>query len=163
MPRVTVSLTDSTLIKADEEAKKSNLSRSEYVAKAIESFVTGSNQANLELHNAQLDLNKSQTEVMQLKRQITKLENQIAEKDKAIESKSKDVMQFEEKLNLSYADVMQARQEVAKYELALKSKEDEVSFLRGHVSQLTQSISQLSLKPGEEEIKKKGWSWRFWK
>jgi len=27
---------------------------------------------------------------------------------------------------------------------------------------LTQSISQLSLKPGEEEIKKKGW-WQFWK
>jgi hypothetical protein len=24
------------------------------------------------------------------------------------------------------------------------------------------SISQLSLKPGEEEIKKKGW-WQFWK
>jgi len=162
MPRVTVSLTDSILIKADEEAHKSGLSRSEYVAKAIESFVTGSNQANLELHNAQLELNKSQTEVMQLKRQIAKFDNQIAEKDKAIESKAKDVMQVEVKLNLSYADVMQARQEVAKYESALKSKEDEVSFLRGHVAQLTQSISQLSLKPGEEEIKAKHW-YQFWK
>ena len=30
------------------------------------------------------------------------------------------------------------------------------------VPQLTQSISQLSLKPGDEEIKKKGW-WQFWK
>jgi hypothetical protein len=40
--------------------------------------------------------------------------------------------------------------------------EGEVSFLCGHVAQLTQSISQLSLKPGEEEIKKKGW-WKFWK
>ncbi len=28
-----------------------------------------------------------------------------------------------------------------------------------HIEQL---ISQLSLKPGEEEIKKKGW-WQFWK
>jgi hypothetical protein len=26
-----------------------------------------------------------------------------------------------------------------------------------HLSQLTQSISQLALKPGEEEIKKRGW------
>ncbi len=162
MPRVTVSLADSILIKADEEAHKSNLSRSEYVAKAIESFVTGSNQSILELHNAQLELNKSQTEVMQLKRQITKLDNQLLEKDKVIESMSKDVMQADEKLNLSYADVMQARQEVAKYELALKSKEDEVSFLRGHVAQLTQSISQLALPPSQEEAKKKGW-WRFWK
>jgi len=28
--------------------------------------------------------------------------------------------------------------------------------------QLTQSISLLSLKPGEEEIKRMGW-WQFWK
>ena len=32
---------------------------------------------------------------------------------------------------------------------------------RGHMAQLTQSIIQLSLKPGEKEIKKKGW-WQFW-
>jgi hypothetical protein len=31
---------------------------------------------------------------------------------------------------------------------------------RGHMAQL---ISKQSLKPGEEEIKKKGWSWWFWK
>lgn len=42
MPRVTVSLTDSTLNKVDEEARKSGISRSEYVANAIESVVTGS-------------------------------------------------------------------------------------------------------------------------
>jgi hypothetical protein len=30
------------------------------------------------------------------------------------------------------------------------------------IAQLTQSISQLALKPGDEEIKKKGW-WKFWK
>ena len=33
-----------------------------------------------------------------------------------------------------------------------------ISLLRGHVSQLTQSISQFALKPGDEEIKKKGGS-----
>jgi hypothetical protein len=37
-----------------------------------------------------------------------------------------------------------------------------ISLLCGHVSQLTQSISQFALKPGDEEIKKKGW-WRFWR
>ena len=29
------------------------------------------------------------------------------------------------------------------------------------IAQLTQSVSQFALKPGEEEIKKKGW-WKFW-
>jgi len=34
------------------------------------------------------------------------------------------------------------------------SKEDEVAFLRGYVAQLTQNISQLSIKPGEEDKEK---------
>ena len=162
MPRVTVSLSDSTLHKVDEGAHKTGLSRSEYVANAIDVYVSGSNQASITLHNLELELNKSQTEVMHLKREISKLSNQLAEKDKIIESKAKDVMQADAKVNQSYADVMQAKNEISKYEMALKSKEDEISFLRGHIAQLTQSISQLSLKPGEEEIKRKGW-WQFWK
>ena len=162
MPRVTVSLTDSILIKVDEASHKRSISRSEYVAQAIESFVTGSNQTSITLHNVELELNKSQTEVMQLNRKIAKLDNQLLEKDKAIESKAKDVMQIEEKLNQSYAESIQAKNETAKYEMALKGKEDEISFLRGHISQLTQSISQFALKPGDEEIKKKGW-WQFWR
>jgi hypothetical protein len=43
---------------------------------------------------------------------------------------------------------------------AARVKDDEVAFLRSHVAQLTQSISQFALKPGKEEIKKKGW-WHF--
>jgi len=37
-----------------------------------------------------------------------------------------------------------------------------ISSLRGHVAQLTQSISQFGLKPGEEAINKKG-CWKFWR
>ena len=162
MPRVTVSLSDSTLHKVDEEAHKTGLSRSEYVATAIDAYVSGSNQASITVHNLELELNKSQTDVMHLKRQISKLENQLAEKDKVIESKAKDVMQADEKVNQAYAEVMHAKNETAKYEMTLKGKEDEISFLRGHIAQLTQSISQFALKPGEEEIKRKGW-WQFWK
>jgi len=44
----------------------------------------------------------------------------------------------------------------------MKLKEGEIDFLRGHVSQLTQSISQLSLPPSQEEAKKKHW-WSFWR
>ncbi len=44
----------------------------------------------------------------------------------------------------------------------IKNRDKMITFLQAHIAQLTQSISQLSLKPGEEEIKKKGW-WQFWK
>ena len=71
-------------------------------------------------------------------------------------------MQAEEKLNQAYAEGNQARQEIAKFESAMKAKEDEISFLRGHVAQLTQSISQLALPPSQEEAEANHW-WRFWK
>jgi len=54
------------------------------------------------------------------------------------------------------------RRDIEHYKDTLAIKDKQISFLEGHVAQLTQSISQLSLKPGEEEIKKKGW-WQFWR
>jgi chromosome segregation ATPase len=42
---------------------------------------------------------------------------------------------------------------------ALKVRDEDVAWFRGHVAQLTQ---QLALPPSEEEAKKKGW-WKFWK
>ncbi len=132
------------------------------MANAIESYVTDSKHADIDLHNIQLELNKNQNEVMQLKLQTSKLESQLSEKDKAIESTSSEIMQLKEKINHSYAEVNQAKQEVSKYEMTLKSKDDEINFLRGHISQLTQTISQQSLRPSQEEVKNKGW-WQFWK
>ena len=38
----------------------------------------------------------------------------------------------------------------------IKQKDEMINFLQAHVSQLTQSISQFAIKPGDEEIKKKG-------
>jgi hypothetical protein len=37
-----------------------------------------------------------------------------------------------------------------------------ISFLRGHVGQLTQSISQLALPTSQEEARAKSW-WKFWR
>jgi chromosome segregation ATPase len=44
----------------------------------------------------------------------------------------------------------------------IKLKDQEIAFLQAHIAQLTQSIGQFALRPGDEEIKKKGW-WRFWR
>ncbi len=49
-----------------------------------------------------------------------------------------------------------------KLQEALKVRDDDIAYFKSHVAQLTQSISQLSLKPGEEEIKAKHW-WQFWR
>ena len=59
-------------------------------------------------------------------------------------------------------DLALARAEVDKWKEALRIKDGDIDYLRSHVAQLTQSIGQLSLKPGEEEIKAKHW-YQFWK
>ncbi len=163
MARISVSVADAILDKVDNQVNKRGLNRSAWIAEAIEYAITGSNHADEDMHKAQLALNKAETEIMQLNRQIMKLSNQLAEKDKAIESISNEVNQLREQVKHADENVIKAQQETAKYELALKGKEDEILFLRSHVAQLTQSISQLSLPPSQDEIKVKSPWWKFWK
>ncbi len=61
-----------------------------------------------------------------------------------------------DQLSKTREELAASRAEADKLKETLNLRNQDVSFLQGHVSQLTQSISQLSLKPGEEEIKKKG-------
>ena len=55
-----------------------------------------------------------------------------------------------------------ARQEAIKYEMAFKSQQADIDFLRGHVAQLTQSISHLARPPSQEEARAKS-GWQFWR
>jgi hypothetical protein len=59
-------------------------------------------------------------------------------------------------------ELVAARTEADKLKEAMRVRDDEVSFLRGHVSQLVQTVNQISLPPSQEEAKKKGW-WQFWR
>ena len=257
MGRVTVHVADSLLSALDEETHNRNISRSQAVAKAIEIFISGDNQAVLDAHNklseAHNKLSASEEEVMRLRQDLSKFANQIAEKDKTLESNGIDVIRREGEVKRIQADLEQAhvdnaqlklqidqatdlkndfdqlktrydqslsentsrweetkalkseitklkklleesqaasqhlkddllkrqsetdqlaktreelavaRMEADKLKEAISLRNQDVSFLQGHVAQLTQSIGQLSLKPGEDEIKKKGWSWRFWR
>jgi len=43
----------------------------------------------------------------------------------------------------------------AHFQDTIKQKDEMIGFLQAHIAQLTQSISQLSLPPGQEEAKKK--------
>jgi chromosome segregation ATPase len=114
------------------------------------------------LEEANREVNSKANEVFQKEKKIHTLENQITEKDREIKSLSNEVLLQKDEGMKSREELENARQESTKYEMAFKSQQADIDFLRGHISQLTQTVSQLSLKPGEEEIKKNGW-WQFWK
>ena len=58
------------------------------------------------------------------------------------------------------AEVEVSRIKLENYLSALRVKDDEIAFLRGHVSQLSEKITP-ALPPSQEEAKAKSW-WRFW-
>jgi predicted transcriptional regulator len=154
MARVTFSVSDEMLRRVDEDANKRGVSRSQIVAESLDSINR--------IHNLELELNKEQTEVMKLNRQTSAQSNQIAENDKKLESMTVANLKSDEQVKRLEVEILTKDLEIKKLNDALELNHEEIAFLRGHVSLLTQSISQLSLKPGEEEIKKKGW-WQFWR
>lgn len=108
------------------------------------------------------ELNSKSGEVFQKDKKIHTLENQITERDKDFNSKISELGVLTTQIAEIKDQLNEAEKLKEKLGSALQAKEEEVAFLRGHIAQLTQSISQLSLKPGEEEIKRKGW-WQFWR
>jgi len=141
-----------------DEKTSENKSLSEKVLQLEERLPTIENQ----LAEAKKELNSRAEEVFQNNKKIHTLENQIAERDKDYKSKVSELEQLNTQINQFRDQLNEAEKLNEKIGSALQAKEEEVSFLRGHVAQLTQSISQLALPPSKEEAQKKGW-WHFWK
>ena len=58
-------------------------------------------------------------------------------------------------------ELVTLRRDLEHHKQTLSLKDEEISFLRGHVSQISEKLPK-ALPPSEEEAKKKGW-WQFWK
>jgi chromosome segregation ATPase len=168
--RVYAPVDDSILAKIDEDAKEKGISRAQWVSTAIgaylhrEETLGGANleEMHRELHQLRTDKEESWRQITHLKRTEEKARNEATQEKTRADKLQATHEQAQSALANAREDLAAVRVEADKLREAVKVKDDEVAFLRGHIAQLTQSISQLSLKPGEEEIKKKGW-WRFWK
>jgi chromosome segregation ATPase len=104
-------------------------------------------------------------ETKALKNEITKLKKILDESQATIQHLQADLLKRQsetDQFGKTREELAAAKMEADKLKEAINLRNQDVSFLQGHVSQLTQSISQFALKPGEEEIRKKGW-WQFWK
>jgi len=170
MQRIYAQIEDLIAQKIEVYIKENDISRAKFLVDAINAYLhlleSGNDAKPEDLHQEIMQLrtkeNESWQEITKLKRTIDNAESTItelkAQNSKLHDERSlsiKDLAALKEELILSKA-------EVDKWKEALRIKDGDIEYLRGHVAQLTQSISQLSLKPGEEEIKKKGW-WQFWK
>ena len=112
------------------------------------------------------ELTSLKTEDEKKWRETSQLRSEASQLKREIESTRAKIDQLQRELDTRRSEAEQARSaaesmrnERDRLSDALRIKDDDVAWLRGHVAQLTQ---QLALPPSQEEAKKRGW-WRFWK
>jgi chromosome segregation ATPase len=170
MQRIYAQIEDLTFQKIEVFIKENDISRAKFLVDAIDAYLhilESGKDANPEtLHHEIMELrtkeNESWQEITKLKSTIkdanstiTKLQDENTKLHGEADQSTKSLTELREELILTKA-------EVDKWKEALRIKDGDIDYLRSHVAQLTQSISQLALPPSQEEAKKKGW-WRFWR
>jgi chromosome segregation ATPase len=122
----------------------------------LEQLRTKYNQTTSEATQRWEELKGYKSEVTKLKKllEVSQVTNQHLQADLLNRQSETD------QLAKTKEELAATKMEADKLKEAIRVRDDDVAWLRGHVAQLTQ---QLALPPSEEEAKKKGWTWRFWK
>ena len=111
-------------------------------------------QARSEADQRWKEANQIKTEFNQLKRDLEALRSQDDQLRSELEITRSEKDQ-------ASAEIIGLNRDLEHYKDTLRLKDDEVGFLRAHLSQLSERITP-ALPPSQEEVKEKRW-WRFWK
>jgi len=109
-----------------------------------------------------LDATQRWEETKTLSGEISKLKKSLAELQAINQRLQKDLIEKQAEVDRTIDTMMElsaTKAEKTKLLEALKVRDDDISWLRGHVAQLTQ---QLALPPSPEEAEAKHW-WQFWR
>ena len=158
---------DQMLKEINQKAKETGIGKSQFVLEAIDQYLHGGDQSELvntkaALVKAREDFDKRWSEITTLKAEIAALKADLEKSRSAYDKLMITNDQLKKAADQASIDLEGMRRDHEHFKDTIDHRDKQISFLEGHIAQLTQSISQLSLKPGEEEIKKKGW-WQFWK
>lgn len=158
---------DQMLKEINQKAKETGIGKSQFVLEAIDQYLHGSDQSELVNTKAALDKARDEaerrwSEITTLRAEITALKSDLEKSRSAYDKLMITNDQLKKAADQASSDLEGMRRDHDHYKATIESRDKQIGFLEGHIAQLTQSISQLSLKPGEEEIKKRGW-WQFWK
>ncbi len=164
--------TEVTRLRTESEQQKTELERASsevtQLKLQLDQFADRQNdfdQLKMRYDQSLSDATQRWEETKALKSEIAKLKKLLEESQATIQHLKDDLLNRQtetDKLAKTREELIAATTARDKLQEALRVRDDDIAYFKSHVAQLTQSISQLSLKPGDEEIKKKGW-WHFWK
>jgi Ribbon-helix-helix protein, copG family. len=113
-------------------------------------------------------LDKVTSEATQRWEEFKGFRNEITKLKKDLDEARSESKRLKDELSKRQSETEQGRTEteisrikLENYQSTLKLKDDEISFLRAHIHQISEKLPK-SLPPSQEEAKAKHW-WRFWK
>jgi len=170
MQRIHAPFDEPTLAQIDQEVEKKGVSRAQWLSSAIGSYLRlleltkGADPSEMIQEQAQLrtTIESQWRDNQQLKKAEEKAREEAAQIRRELDALKDQVASNLLELEKARSDMILMEHDKTHYQDTIKLKDQEISFLQAHIAQLTQSISQLSLPPSQEEAHKKHW-YQFWK
>jgi len=157
---------DLTVSEIDRAAIEKGITKKQLVLEAIDLYLhqdrSDMDQAIKDRDQARSEADQRWKEANQIKSELNQLKRDLEaarSREDLLRSEADEARSLKDQ---AFSEAEGLRRDIEHYKDTLAIKDKQIGFLEGHVSQLTQSISQLSLRPGEEEIKEKHW-WQFWR
>ena len=165
--RIYLEPTDQILKEINQKAKESGIGKAQFVLEAVDQYLHGGDQSELastkaNLDKAREDLDKRYSEITTLRAEITALKADLEKTRSAYEKVMITNQELQQSADQARGEAEALRRDQDHYKDTLANRDKQIGFLEGHVSQLTQSISQLALPPSQEEARAKSW-WQFWR
>jgi chromosome segregation ATPase len=165
--RIYVEPDDQMLKEINQAAKETGIGKAQFMKEAVDQYLHGGDPGELaetkaNLDKARLDLNQRWNEITTARSEITALKAELEKARSAYDKVMISNQELQKGADQARGELEGLRKDQDHFKQTIELKDKQITFLEGHVSQLTQTINQLALPPGQEEAKKKGW-WQFWR
>lgn len=156
---------DLTLSEMERAAIQKGITKKQLVLEAVDLYL---HQDRSELDQAIKDRDQARSNADLRWNEVNQIRSELNQHKRDLEAGRSREDQLRSEVDKSRSEKDQAsieviglRRDLEHYKETLRLKDDEINFLRGHLSQLSEKITP-QLPPSQEEAQKKGW-WKFWK
>ena len=156
---------DLTVSEMERAAIEKGITKKQLVLEAIDLYL---HQDRSELDQAIKDRDQARSESDQRWKESNQIKSELNQAKRELEAGRSQKDQLRSEVEQARSEKDQAsieavglRRDLAHYKDTLRLRDDEISFLRGHLSQLSEKITP-ALPPSQEEAKTKHW-YQFWK
>lgn len=156
---------DLTLSQMERAAVEKGITKKQLVLDAVDLYL---HQDRSDLDQAIKDRDQARSDADQRWKEANQIRSELNQAKRDLEAgRSREdllrskVDETRSEKDQASSEAMGMHRDLEHFKETLRLKDDEINFLRGHLSQLSEKITP-QLPPSQEEARAKRW-WRFWK